>query len=335
MYEQMKNEFLMKLVSTTDLTNEQIQSVLMCLDVANYNYDVIQKETSIVLYNQELPPLAKTFIVCKSVEGYAESTISNYKTMLTNLFFAIKKSPEFVTANDIRVYLYTYQKERQISNRSLDKVRGCICSFYKWMHTEGYIEKDISSAIPSIKYEKKPKVPCTQVDLEYLRRACTNKKQKAILEFLYSTGCRVGELIILKKSDIDWITKEVRLFGKGKKHRTSFMNAKAGVALKEYLETRKDNNEYLFVSDKKPYNQMHVCGVQKIIRELSERANSKTAKKVTPHILRHTFCTTAIEHGANLISVQKMAGHTSFNTTLNYIHTSIDEAKADHVKAVV
>lgn len=335
MYEQMKNEFLMQLTNSSNFTKEDIQIIISCLNLATYNYDVVKKETSIIPYNQELPQLAKTYIVCKSIEGYSDGTIYNYTKVLTNFFFRVQKSPENVTSNDIRIYLYTYQKERGISNRSLDKIRTTISGFYKWMAAEGYIDKNPSISIPAIKYEKKQKVPCTQIDLEYLRRACLTKKQKAILEVLYSTGCRVGELVILKKSDINWSTKAIHLFGKGKKHRTSFINAKAEVALKEYLNSRTDNNEYLFVSDRKPYNQMHVSGVQKIIREVSQRANCHTTKNVTPHILRHTMATRMIESNSDITSIQKLLGHENINTTMTYIHTAIDNAHADHIKAVV
>lgn len=335
MYEQMKNDFMMELSTRCELSTEQLQDVLSCLDCTMYNYDVVQKETSIVPYNQELPQLAKMFIVCKSIEGYSDGTLENYKYTLTNFFYTIQKAPEQVTTNDIRVYLYKYQQERKISNRSLEKIRGSIVVFYNWMHVEGYIDKNPTVAIPKIKYEKKPKQPCTQIDLEYLRRACETLKQRAILELMYSTGCRVGELVILKKSDIDWETKEIHLFGKGKKHRISYINAKAEVAVKEYLRSRTDNNEHLFVSDRKPYNQMHVDGVQKIIRLMCERADNQMVKHVTPHVLRHTFATTLAANNADIISIQKLLGHSNISTTTTYIHNCMDNVKADHLKAVI
>ena len=257
MYEQLKNEFMLQLVESTDMSDVQIKEIIRHLDIVAYDYNVSRKETSIVVYNQELPYLAKIFIVSKKVEGFSDGTLYNYTRYLNLFFFAVQKSPEQVCANDIRVYLYKYQEERKISNRSLNKVRDCLASFYKWMYVEGYIEKDPMIAIKQIKYEKKERKPITQIELEYLRRSCETKKQVAILEVLYSTGCRVGELAILKKSDIDWHEKTVHLFGKGRKHRVSFLNAKAEVALKEYLASRKDDNEYLFVSDRKPYNQIH------------------------------------------------------------------------------
>lgn len=335
MYEQLKNDLLMALASKSNFSSSEIETVMTHLDVVAHDYDINKKETAITVCNQGLPPLVKMFIVCKSIEGFSEGTLYNYTKHLTNFFLVMQKSPEQITSNDVRVYLYNYQQEREISNRSLDKIRSCLASFYSWMHIEGYVEKNPMLAVNKIKYEKKPRKPCSQTDLEYLRMACQTPKQKAILELLYSTGCRVGELVILKKEDIDWQEKTVHLFGKGQKHRVSFLNAKAEVALKEYLSTRKDDKEWLFVSDRKPYNQMHVSGIQKIMREMAKRAGDKICKNITPHILRHTFCTTAIEHGASLVSVQKMAGHSNVNVTMGYVHTSLESAKIEHSKSVI
>ena len=139
----------------------------------------------------------------------------------------------------------------------------------------------------------------------------------------------------MKKSDIDWDTKEVHLFGKGRKHRISYLNAKSEVALKEYLNSRTDENEWLFVSDRRPYNQMHVDGIQKIMRQLCERADSNMVKNVTPHILRHTCASVLVENNAKITSVQKILGHENINTTMTYVHTLIDDVKMDHRKAIV
>lgn len=335
MYEQLKNDLLIILTNESKFSTEEIKSIIVCLDMVMNDYDVKKKEMSITVYNQELPPVVKMFIVCKSIEGFSEGTLYNYTKHLTNFFLTVQKSPEQITANDIRVYLYKYQQERGISNRSLEKVRSCISSFYSWMYIEGYIAKNPMLAVNKIKYEKKSKKPCSQTDLEYLRMACETLKQKAILEVLYSTGCRVGELVILKKEDIDWQEKTVHLFGKGKKHRVSFLNAKAEVALKEYLNSRKDNNEWVFVSDRKPYNQMHVSGIQKIIRDMAKRAGKNINKKVTPHVIRHTTATRMLENKANLSSIQAVLGHSNINTTMIYAHNTLENVKLEHNKAIV
>lgn len=335
MYEQFKNDLLMTLTSQSNFSNEDIKSILSYVDVAAYNYEISKKETSIVVYNQELPYLVKTFIVCKSIEGFSKSTIYNYTNFLRAFFFAIQKSPEEVTTNDVRIYLYKYQQERNVSNRSLDKLRDCLSSFYSWLHKEGYIDRNPMIAINKIKYEKKEKVPCNQADLEYLRMSCKTLKQKAILEFLYSTGCRVSEVVILKREDVDWREKTVRILGKGKKYRTSFLNAKAEVALKEYLKSRTDDKEWLFVSDRKPHDQMHKSGIQKIIREIGERASDNVDKNISCHILRHTLASTMVANNADITSVQKILGHSNINTTMTYVHSSLNSAKSEHVRTVI
>lgn len=335
MYEQFKNDLLMELSDHSYFSAEEIQRILSTVDIVASDYDVKRRETQLVPYNNELPHLAKTYLVCKKVEGFSDGTLYNYRKCLTNFFFTVQKVPEQVTSNDVRIYLYKYQQERGISNRSLDKIRTCLAAFYKWLCEEEYMDRNPMLAVKSIKYEKKARKPCTQTDLEYLRMACRTPKQRAILEVLYSIGCRVGELVVLKKSDIDWKERTVQLFGKGKKHRTSFLNAKAEVALKEYLATRTDDNEYLFVSDRAPHLQMHNAGIQKIMREMAERAGKNIDKKVTPHVLRHTTATRMLENKADITSIQAILGHSNINTTMIYAHDTLENVKMEHRKAVV
>lgn len=315
--------------------SEQIKDVIVCLDVAAYNYEVTRKETQLVPYNHELPELVKLYLISRKVEGFAEGTLYNYRKGLENFFLAVRKAPQEVTAIDIRVYLHRYQEERGISNRSLDKVRGYIAAFFKWLVSEKYIEQDPTLGIGQIKYEKKDRTPCTQAELEYLRMACRTPKERAVLELFYSSGCRLAELVNLKKSDIDWQAGTVHLLGKGKKHRTSFVNAKAEVALKECLKSRVDDNDALFVSDRKPHNPMHSAGIEKIVREIAKRASDNLTHKVTPHVLRHTTATRMLENKADLTSIQAVLGHSNISTTMIYAHTSFEDIKLDHRKAVV
>lgn len=175
----------------------------------------------------------------------------------------------------------------------------------------------------------------SQIELEYLRAACTTPKERAIIEIMYSTGCRVSELAILQKHDINWNKKEVHLFGKGHKHRTSFLNAKAEVALRAYLDSRADNGELLFVSDRCPHAPIHKAGIEKMVRNISTRASSSIGVHVTPHVLRHTTATTAIENGMPLEDISKLLGHANVNTTLIYAKTTAEHVKAEHKRCVV
>ena len=335
MYKHFKNDLMLDLNKRFNYSAEDMQNFFTSLDLVLNNYTVSKNTPISTDDDLELPTLVQTYLTCKQLEGFAKGTIYNYTRALSLFFKTIKKLPEDVTTNDIRVYLYNYQQERKISNSSLEKIRCCLSSFYKWCVAEEYLEKNPVLPVKKIKFDKPQRKPCTQIDLEYLRLACNTPKQKAILETLYSTGCRVGELANLKKSDIDWQAKTVHLFGKGQKHRTSFLNAKAEVALKEYLKTRTDNNEFLFVSDRKPYNEMHVSGIQKIIREMAKRAGENLDKKVSPHILRHTTATRMLENNADITSIQAILGHENINTTMIYAHSTLGNVKMDHSKAVV
>lgn len=333
MYEQFKNQFMVLL--SEHFATEEIEIIARNLDVAAYDYDVTKKETSVVPYNSELPRLVKTYLVCKKLEGLSDQTLYNYGHYLKLFFFELQKTPEQVTANDIRVFLYQYQEKKKVSNRTLDKYREYISHFYQWAYDEEYLDKNPARAIKPIKYEVKPRQALSQIELEYIRRACVTLKEKAIIEVLYSTGCRVSELAHLKKSDIDWEEKSVHLFGKGNKHRTSFLNAKAEVAIREYLASRTDENNSLFVSDRKPHNPIKKDALEKIVRNISRRASEKVDKRVTPHVLRHTTATTAIRNGMPVEDISKLLGHSKIDTTMIYAKTSLANVQAGHKKYVV
>lgn len=333
MYEQFKNQFISAL--SENFTMEELQIIGTCMDVVAHDYDISKKETRLVVYNQELPEMVKIYLVCKKMEGLSDATLYNYRIHLHNFFLSIQKAPEQVTANDIRVFLYKYQVARKISNRTLDKYREIIAGFFEWAYNEDYLVKNIVKGMKAIKYEKKPRKALTQIELEYLRKACVTSKERAIIEFLYSTGCRVSELADLKKCDVSFDTKMVHLFGKGKKHRTSFLNAKCVVTLREYLNSREDTNEYLFVSDRRPHNRMHKAGIEKIVKIISQRAYENTGKHVTPHVLRHTTATTALQNGMPVEDISKLLGHAQISTTMIYAETSMENVQAEHKKYVI
>ena len=333
MYEQFKNQFITLLAES--FSADELTTITKNLDITAHSYDITKKETAITVYNSELPELVKTYLVCKKIEGLSEGTLYNYGRSLKIFFQELQKSPEQVTTNDIRIYLYRYQEQREVTNRTLDKCREYISHFYEWACDEEYLEKNPARNVKPIKYEVKPRQALSQIELEYIRRACITLKEKAIIEILYSTGCRVSELARLKKTDIDWSDNSVHLFGKGNKHRTSFLNAKAEVAIKEYLNSRTDNNENLFVSDRRPYNPIKKDALEKIVRNISKRATGKVSKKVTPHILRHTTATTAIRNGMPVEDIRELLGHSRIDTTMIYAKTSLANVQSGHKKYIV
>lgn len=333
MYEKFKNQFALSLSSI--YSKEDIETILRKLDTVSFNYDIAQKETSVAVYNCEIPEIVKTYLVCKKVEGMSDGTLYNYGKTLEKFFFQLQKIPEQITPNDIRVYLYRYQEMNHTSNRSLDKIRQMICSFFSWANCEGYLERNPAITIKPIKYEKKERQPLSQIELEYIRKSCKSLRETAMIEFMYSTGCRVSELCGVKKSDIDWNKKSVHLFGKGKKHRTSYINAKAEVSMLAYLETRNDCSEYLFVSERRPHGQLKKDAVEKIVRQIAARASEHVKKPISPHILRHTCASTALNNGMPVEDISQLLGHESIATTMIYAKISMENVQSGHKKYII
>lgn len=331
MYERFRNEFVAALPK---IPKCEMDAALRALDRIAAKYEFRPKETALAVYMQELPEVAKTYLVIKKLAGLSDATLGNYRTVLQVFFRSTRKTPEQITSNDIRLFLYGYQAERNISMKTLDKYRECICGFFRWACDEEYIPTNPAKKILPIRYESKPREALSPIELEQLRAACKTLREKAIIEVLYSTGCRVSELTAIKVSDIDWVEKSVHLFGKGRKHRTSFLSARAEVAVREYLEARTDACEFLITTERKPYRGMQKDGIEKIVRQIAARTPFASEKVVTPHILRHTTATTALRRGMPIADISKLLGHEAINTTMVYAKTSLADVKAGHGKYI-
>lgn len=180
MYEHFRNEFITQL---TNFEEEELQSVLLALGKTAVSYDFIKKEENSEFLEDELPEMVKIYLMCKKMEGLSENTLSSYKKTLELFFKQLKKTPDKIKTNDIRLYLYQYQQEREITNRSLDKYREYICRFFSWARNEGYIDINPAENLKPISHEVKPRESLTQIELEYLREACETPREKAIIEF--------------------------------------------------------------------------------------------------------------------------------------------------------
>lgn len=332
MREKLKNDLITMLDKYVDVGT--LQQIEPQLELILSNYEIEDRKTEIIPYGSDIPETVEIYMVTKKISGLSDKSLYLYGVVLTDFFRTIQKKPETVSANDIRVYLYLYQKNHKISNRTLDCRRTIICGYFNWMAAEEYICKNPAINIPPIKYERKHKKAMTQLDLEKVRSACKTKREKAIVEMLYSTGCRVTELERLNISDVNFETKEVFLFGKGDKHRTSYLNAKAEVALKDYLNERNDKNPSLFVYDREPHGRLKKSGIELIVKKILERT-SDVSTHVTPHVFRHTTATTALDRGMNIVDVSKLLGHQKVETTMEYITTNSESVKNDHYNYIV
>ena len=332
--ENFANEFISKLDGK--IPDEALRTVLQELQVFTSNYDISQRETHVVPYQNNIPDCYRVYMVAKKIEGMSPESMKTYNFYLTDFFEHINRPFEQVTTNDIRIYLYETQKRTGISNRTLDGKRLVTNTFMDWCWKEGYIPNNPCASIKPIKFEEKPREPLSNMELEIVRDACENYRDKAMIELFYSTGCRLSEMVNLKISDIDFTSKEVHLFGKGSKHRTSYLNAKAEYMLKKYFELerpKKSISDSVFVIFRKPYNEMHKGSIYARVKAIQKRSGIE--RSLFPHLLRHTMATDALNRGMNVAEVKEILGHEKLDTTMIYAKISHDSVKFNHKRYIV
>ena len=185
--------------------------------------------------------------------------------------------------------------------------------------------------IHKVKTGTQVKEVLTDENLELLRDKCKNIRDLAIIDLLSSTGIRVGELVKLNRNDINFAERECIVFGKGNKERIVYFNARAKIHLQEYLKSRKDKNQALFVSLAKPHTRLQISGVETRLRELGRRVK---LPRVHPHKFRRTLATMAIDKGMPVEQVQKLLGHVKIDTTMHYAMVNQTNVKLSHRKFI-
>lgn len=271
----------------------------------------------------------KMFLAAKKIEGCSERTIKYYRMTIQNLLSAIKTTVRKITTEEIREYLSDYQKINNCSNVTIDNVRRNISSFFSWLEEEDYILKSPMKRIHKIKTKTVVKNTISDEGIEKLRDHCRERRDLAIIDLLYSTGIRVGELVNLNIDDIDLEGRECVVYGKGGKERRVYFDAKAKVHLKEYIENRCDNNEALFVTLDAPYDRLKISGVEIRLRNLGKQLN---LEKIHPHKFRRSMATRAIDKGMPIEQVQKILGHSQIDTTMQYAMVNQNNVKTAHQK---
>ena len=315
------------------ISDEDLKTVINELQMLGHKYDIQEKKDEIIPCDNTSNTYYKMYMVSKGIEGLSKDTLSTYKIYLDNFLSEIRKPLKEINANDIRVYLYNYQQSHCVSNRTMDGHRLILNTFFDWLTKEGFISKNPCVLINPIKFEVKPREPLTDIEFELIRDACFSLRDRAIIETLYSTGCRVSELSGLNKSDVDFRNGEVHLFGKGAKHRTSYINARMEVSLKKYLQHRQDDEDAVFITERRPYRRLRKQSIEKIVRNIGDRAG--IGRRVYPHLIRHGFATTALHRGMNVAELQKILGHEKLDTTMIYASVVDSDVKYSHHKYIV
>ena len=271
------------------------------------------------------------FLNAKKIEGCSERTLSYYKTTVEKLLDRITDPIRKVTTDDIREYLASYQGLNACSKTTIDNIRRNISSFFTWLEEEDYIIKSPMRRIHKIKTTKTVKEVISDEEIEKMRDKCKNLRDLAIIDLLYSTGIRIGELVRLNIDDIDFEERECIVFGKGDKERRVYFDAKTKIHLTDYINSRFDTNPALFVTLDAPYDRLQISGVEIRLRHLGRELG---INKVHPHKFRRTMATRAIDKGMPIEQVQKLLGHSQIDTTMHYAIVNQTNVKVAHRKFI-
>lgn len=311
------------------LNNAQRQKLSEVLEHCFFNVDVVALENENLIQSKSNLTLKEEFLSAKQVEGCSERSVNYYSSTLDNLIKTLEKPFNQIETEDLRVYLSEYQKKNDASKQTIDNIRRILSSFFTWLEDEDYILKSPVRRIHKIKTMKQVKETYSDEALERLRDNCKTIRDLALIDMLASTGMRVGELVKLNRVDVDFVNRECVVLGKGSKERVVYFDARTKLHLQNYLNSRTDDNEALFVSLLEPHNRLEIAGVEIMLRKLGR---SLEINKVHPHKFRRTLATRAIDKGMPIEQVQKLLGHQKIDTTMEYAIVDQQNVKNSHKK---
>jgi integrase/recombinase XerD len=273
----------------------------------------------------------RLFLEAKKIEGCSERTLKYYRVTVEHMLRHILTPIRKMTTEEIRTYLVEYQKINNCGKVTIDNVRRNMSSFFSWLEEEDYILKSPMKRIHKIKTKTVVKSTISDEDIEKLRDQCTETRDLAMIDLLYSTGIRVGELVNLNISDVDLEQRECIVYGKGDKERRVYFDAKAKIHLQNYLDSREDVNPALFVTLDAPHERLQISGVEIRVRKLGRRLG---LERIHPHKFRRTMATRAIDKGMPIEQVQKILGHSKIDTTMQYAIVNQTNVKISHQKFI-
>lgn len=323
------------------------------------DFQISPKETALVVYTEgKNEYFIKKFLLAKAVAGCAKSTLSQYGNEVRKALNAMGRDADTITHEDVQMHLA--QVMMRTSKGYADNVRRDLSAFYGYLLREELITRNPMAKVDKIKVVKKKKDAFSELEVELIRNACSTNRERAIIELLMSTGCRISELVSIRRDDVEeGSPPKVNILGKGQKYRYVYLNAKAIVAVHNYLAERSDPNPYLFPkcsthpgdTSEKNLKMKQVLAewykypdlvtlndpsdkssVESILRKIGKRAG---VERVHPHRFRRTCATFALRRGMPIEQVSRMLGHANVATTQIYLDLSDDELAQAHKKYVV
>ena len=303
-----------------------VSQIIDCVEAVAVSYEIKPKQTS-----KYEPEALKMFLAAKDVEEKSSQTLKLYRSVITSFLRFVDRPVGSITTSDIREYL-SHCKQSGHKNVTIGNTRRILNGFFEWLVLEQIVAVNPVRRISAIKTEKSPRHAMKRIELEYLRNSCAAPRDKALVDFLYSTGARVSEVCNARIDDIDWEKKTVLIeHGKGDVTRLTYLNPEAEVSLRNYLSTRADDSPYIFTRTRgiSPV-RLTAKAIQNAINDIVSRSGRTFSVKITPHVFRHTIATILLRNGMPVEQVQRFLGHANINTTMIYAKVSDDDVRRSH-----
>ncbi len=250
----------------------------------------------------------------KRIEGFSSQTLKAYRLqskLLIRHFDDV--ALDTLTTNQLKDYLA--KSSEHLKPSSLAHRVRFMRSLFRWCHEEGHIAKNPAAKIKEPKVGKRIPKFLTEREIEHLKEACKTPMEKALFEFMFSTGCRIGEIVSLNKNCINWSNRSTIVREKGEKEREVYFNIRCDIWLKRYIHLLTDKDSAIFVTERSPH-RISIAQMRYIIKRISNRAGID--KTIHPHQLRHSYATHLLNNGAPLDVIQSLLGHEKSETTRIY-----------------
>ncbi len=298
-----------------------------------YKYEITPKTTALALID-DFNEMLRLYIATRKLDGLSILTLQNYFLHLRRFGNYFRKDVKDITTMDIRSYLADLITTKNIKNSTLENEKAIIRTFFEWLEAEDYIQRSPARKIKATKVEIRTKKVLSVEELELMRDSCTTNRQHALLEFLFSTGCRLSEVYQINRSNINWSENSVSIIGKGNKERKIFFSPKAKMYMLRYFESRKSvDDDPLFLSERKPYGRLGKRAIEKEIAKIATKAGF--TESIHPHTMRRTYATLGRKAGMPLDVLQELMGHSDISTTMGYIANDPETVSYEYRKRII
>ena len=307
---------------STEITSADMSKVLTALADQLAGYQLIQTDPG----DMGADDLLDAYTAAMQIQGRSPKTIERYRYIILRMMETVRVNTGSITVYHLRQYL-AQEKARGISDSTLEGNRQVFSAYFNWLQREGLIQNNPTANLGAIKCAKKIKLTYSDIDIERLKFKCKSVRDRAIVCFLKSTGCRISEMTQLNRNDIDLAALEVTVLGKGNKERTVYLDQVTGMLIKEYLDQRTDDHPALFIG--KGTDRLQPGGVRYMLCHLAENAS---VNHVHPHKFRRTLATNLIRHGMPIQEVAAILGHDKLDTTMQYVVLDKSDVKNSYRK---